>query len=112
VASKHTPEPWYVVPTWDAFLPSKYDPAERYDGPDREDIFFQVGNYDIPACSKEDAERIVECVNACDGIEDPEKALSKVRDILYNNKLDLQASGMFEAAADMTRCLKLLGGRR
>lgn len=86
MASKHTPEPWYVEMTWNEYLPTKYDPGIPYAGGDRPDIFFQVGNYDTPACSKEDAERIVLCVNACKDIEDPRRAIEDsvqaVKDIL------------------------------
>jgi len=70
--SNHTPEPWQLKDSWEGVIP--VDRTGEYDT-----IFYQVGNYDTPACSKEDGERIVACVNACVGMEDPEKEIAILR---------------------------------
>lgn len=62
------------------------------------------------ALGKGNADRIVACVHACEKIKDPELSLSKVRELLTNNISDLTMSGMYGAAADLRKCLKLLGG--
>jgi hypothetical protein len=69
---KHTPEPWAVVDSWEDAIPVAK-------GGEWDSIFFQSGNYDIPTCTRANAERIVSCVNACAGMEDPEKEIAKLR---------------------------------
>lgn len=45
-----------------------------------------------------DAERMVECVNACEGVQDPATAIAAVRELLHGNKRDgyelAQAAGV------------------
>jgi hypothetical protein len=71
--TKHTPEPWCFRETWD----DNIIPVDL--SGDWDSIFFQVGNYDTPACSRANGERIVSCVNACAGMEDPEAEIRKLR---------------------------------
>lgn len=73
--TKHTPTPWYVEYYWDHACPTRYPTPGTSD---REDIFFQVGNWGIPACNEADAKRIVQCVNACG----PEGTVTSARFIL------------------------------
>ena len=71
--SKHTPTPWKIVPIWEAFI---------VEGKKKEKLFFQVGNYDVPACSKTNAAFIVQACNSHEELlEASKRALKEILEL-------------------------------
>ncbi len=68
--TKHAPEPWKITSSWNDFT---------IEGPSNEEIIFQDGPHGTPTIKSANAERIVACVNACKGIEDPTAFISEVK---------------------------------
>lgn len=79
--SEHTPEPWELGEVGDKirhFCPAKdgtsiLTVALEYDNDDWEPTYFGA------VYSREDARRIVACVNACAGMADPAAEIAKLR---------------------------------
>ena len=102
--SKHTPEPWYKFDEGNNIFSSNGHVSEI------------SGHETHPALDISNAARIVACVNACAGMDDPAKYMEGVR-ILEKTYYDLQAekailrnerdellSALEMASAVMTAC--------
>lgn len=71
----YTPEPWaYKFKGTDKEKNLLNFSLEERAGEERK-VLVACGCCDGITCSREDAERIVACVNACAGIDDPEKRI-------------------------------------
>lgn len=69
---KHTKEPW----KHDATLCIPDDGVIQIYT--REENIGEISCFEMPKLAKQNADRIVECVNACEGIENPTEAIGKV----------------------------------
>jgi hypothetical protein len=94
----HSPEPWYLM-GYDA----KEERAIIY-GDGTETKLYQVAimDGDTKAIRKADGDRIVACVNACGGIDDPAKAIEALRAIIEAHDKD-PLSPLPERAVDDAR---------
>jgi len=101
--SKHTPGPWKYVAAHGEF--EMYKQAEIV-GADEEGIAYPFPlNLSPPGRREANAERIVQCVNALEGVENPAEALRKALFALYRvAQSDLGENGERAATA-----LKALG---
>jgi hypothetical protein len=79
-ACKHTPEPWQAYP--DGMITSYGIIVAQVEVENAEDS---------PGTVEADANRIVACVNACQGIDDPAAALAAAREALEWSKAAMEA---------------------
>ena len=87
---KHTPEPWVIG----AMPPN----GEVIIG-DKKGLMVCIVATGIGTCTLANARRIAACVNACAGMEDPEKELEELRDKI--KKLEKQNVKYFAALKEL-----------
>jgi hypothetical protein len=97
--AKHTPTPWHHTQHGSTGKPNiLWSPSGTYIG--------QVGVLEIDGPADANADRIIACVNACEGIDDPAKSLNDARRLLQSA---LQKGSNEEARDSVVSALRLPG---